>query len=176
MAAATLEDAEFNQPAKETALVAAPPRPSKSWTWLWLVLGLLGALLLFWLLSSFLKPKNENGNDSENVVDISYQVKKNHPWVNTGDPIGFTINGVEGATLNLKRGVPYLFRYSGPPGAHPFCLTASSMGGAADERLPLSPAPFDNGQKTIVFDASWPSTFYYQSSTDRSAGGQIHLV
>lgn len=141
--------------------------------------GFLFVLFLLWLLIKHKRSKN----DVKEFI-ISYAPKNKHPSKNVGSPMGFIVNGEEGATLNLQRNVPYKFTYASPPGNHPLYFTTSSLGGEdlngdscrefkhlpelGDDKESLSSA-------VVVFGNNLPSHFYYQSPVDYNMGGKINL-
>jgi len=72
--------------------------------------------------------------DPDPKVDFTVRAKAktaNHPWVNEGHSVGYTINGSEGLTLTLIRGVAYVFEIQ--ISGHPFYISSDDTGVGADE-------------------------------------------
>lgn len=148
-----------------------------------------GFLLLLIGLAMWSNYQRKREKELREEFVITYGPKISHPWRNTGSTTGFIVNGVEGPTLNLKRGIPYKFTYASPPGQYPFYFTKSEMGGEGftisdpkkRQRIPGSPilgeseSPLDLTTVTVIFDNHYPSTFYYQSTNYPRMGGIIHL-
>jgi hypothetical protein len=173
---------------KEDTSAAAPQKKSnlKS-VGLWIVLGLLGLGLIALLIYFLTKPKTTTATSTaaatpgSSPIALSFTVvpKMKHPWLGTGSQSGFSINGEEGGTLNLQRNTPYMFHYDAGTGGDALYFTSSTTGGDLSNQLPSAASassPIQPGEsRTVTFDASYPSTFYYQSSANPSMGGVIHL-
>lgn len=140
------------------------------------VVIIIAFIIIISLILLYLWLKNRQAKTPKEFV-ITYLPKNRHPWKRIGSTMGFSINGIEGPNLELKRGVPYMFTYASPnPSLHPFYFTTSDIGGVGDDhRISGSPEIDSLGSKVIVFDKHYPNTFYYQSALEPKMGGMIHL-
>jgi len=109
-----------------------------------------------------------------NVIEIAYKPKEQHPWKDQGAPMGFVLNGREGATITLVRGRTYRFEYTAPPGIHAFCFTTDPEIGQGS-LLIGSVRPFDC-TTTVHIGSDFPSELYYQSYSHKKMGGRIFVV
>lgn len=147
-------------------VVVVPAKSGFNWFWILVIVALI-LLLIWWMRRS-------------NAQDILVNVKpktSQHPWFNQGSPNGFTVNGVEGGTLNLKRGKTYRFVYQAPVtntiNDHLFYFTNSDTGGPGDNgMISGSPAPFLK-TTTVKIDSKYPDTFYYQCANHPRMGGRV---
>ena len=88
---------------------------------------------------------------------------------------GQNISGtpIQGAALQLVRGVVYTFDLTAVPSFHPFIITSSSVGATSSGGF--SVASFGS---SLAFtpDANTPSQLYYQCTNHASMGGTITIV
>lgn len=101
-----------------------------------------------------------------------------HPWSGQGWPEGYVINGSEGATLTLERGVTYTFQMQNVPGLHPFYISTSSSGAGAGAYTDGVDGNFASGNQTLTFtpSADAPNVLYYQCSSHDFMGGTINVT
>jgi len=62
------------------------------------------------------------------TVDVALKTSA-HPTFGMGHAEGYRIDGVEGATLQLERGVTYTFQMEGVSVVHPFYISTDEAGG-----------------------------------------------
>ena len=101
-----------------------------------------------------------------------------HPYFGQGHPMGFAIDGVEGATLTVQRGQTYTFQLSGVQAFHPFYLsTDATGGGSAPYTAGVTGAPA-SGTATVTFavPASAPDALWYQCANHAFMGYRINVV
>lgn len=94
-----------------------------------------------------------------------------HPNFGKGNHRGFIVNGVEGSVLNLKRNVRYFINYNDILENNPLYFTKSNVGMLREERL----TPEVTSSREIVFDKTFPSLFFYQSTKNPAMGGIVNL-
>lgn len=101
-----------------------------------------------------------------------------HPLFNTGHPMGFVVDGVEGAELTLVRGRTYTFQMSGVQSFHPFYVTTSALGGGAAEWTEGVTGNFATGTATLTFavPASAPDLLWYQCGNHQQMGWRMNVV
>ena len=112
-----------------------------------------------------------------------------HPWFGIGFSAGYVLQGtgisvinlqgqniagtpVQGAALQLVRGVRYAFDLTFVPSSHPFIITTSSVGATTTG---LTQGAFGS-IVTFTPDANTPSQLYYQCTNHASMGGIITIV
>ena len=101
-----------------------------------------------------------------------------HPYFGQGHPMGYAINGVQGATLTLQRGQTYTFQMSNVSGVHPFYFTADAAGGgSAAYTTGVTGAPA-SGTATVTFavPASAPDLLWYQCTNHAFMGFRLNIV
>lgn len=97
---------------------------------------------------------------------------RNHPFYGRGSPLGFSINGIVGQTLNLQKGASYTFNINTP--GHPFYFTTSSVGGNGTEgTLMGTVAPMTVGTLIFTVPLNAPDQFYYQCATHPYMGTYV---
>ena len=100
----------------------------------------------------------------------------NHPLYGVGSDLGFVINGVEYAQLELQRGVIYAFSYNDPLAPqHPFYLTTSDVGGTGNTD-PVTGPGIPNpiiGNVSVTLPPTAPDLFYYECQAHPYMGGPI---
>lgn len=102
-----------------------------------------------------------------------------HPYYKQGSNLGYAVDGVQGKTLNLKRNTKYQFIVKGMPtvaptdkSGHPVYLS-NDPAGTGKEPIANTPAP--DYTIDIIFDDSFPSSFYYDCGNHPYMGGLIQL-
>jgi hypothetical protein len=102
-----------------------------------------------------------------------------HPYFGMGAFDGYQIDGVEGAVLQLQRGVTYTFQMNGTPVFHPFMMSTSEVGGFpfVGEYLTGVVNSGASGFGTLEFtpDATTPSLLYYQCGNHMFMGYKIEI-
>lgn len=101
-----------------------------------------------------------------------------HPYVGQGHPMGFAIDGVQGATVTVQRGQTYTFQLSGVQAFHPFYLsTDAAGGGGAPYTAGVTGAPA-TGSATVTFavPANAPDLLWYQCGNHAFMGFRINVV
>jgi len=105
-----------------------------------------------------------------------------HPLYGSGSSMGYTVNGIEGATINLVPGEKYKFIVTHHQYSHPFYLTTDPHGGAGTQAgIYLSgvsyPGFTSTAVSTIYFTTSsnTPSTLYYMNDDFPDMGGPINV-
>lgn len=97
-----------------------------------------------------------------------------HPFFGKGSPLGFSINGTQGAPLNLKRNVEYTFVYNNS--GHPFYFSSSEEGDHEGAfKIPNTVDPFTTTTK-VTFDSSTQGGFFYACSLHSYMGGTVTLM
>lgn len=101
-----------------------------------------------------------------------------HPYFGAGHPMGFVIDGVEGAEVTLVRGQTYTFTMNGVQAFHPFYLTTSDLGGGAAEWTEGVTGNFATGTATLTFavPASAPDLLWYQCGNHQQMGWRINVT
>ena len=101
-----------------------------------------------------------------------------HPYFGQGHPMGYAIDGVEGAELTLVRGQTYTFQMAGVSPVHPFYLTASDLGGGSAEWTDGVTGNFASGTATLTFavPASAPALLWYQCGSHQQMGWKLNIV
>ncbi len=103
-----------------------------------------------------------------------------HPWNGMGFDFGYVVDGVQGATLNLKRRTKYTFLLN-QGCAHPFYIGTSNIGGATapgqiTAGVSLSgAAACDDAVLTYTPGAKAPDMLFYQCGVHEQMGGKITL-
>ncbi len=116
----------------------------------------------------------------EHAVDFEVTVQEkglNHPYAQTGGPLGYAIDGMPGEELMLERGKTYTFRMSGVPEAHPFYFTTDPVGGGANAyTLGVEGTPAW-GADVVTFtpDEHTPGVLYYGSTRSTSMGWRLRM-
>ena len=120
--------------------------------------------------------EEDRGMDASDVIRIGVAEKtRAHPLFGRGSPMGYVVNGREGATIRMKRGQTH--RFSVDAIGHPFYFTRDPIGGrATDENLTLE--AIDAVRTTFEFEAigALPASFYYQCHVHPSMGGRVQIV
>ena len=115
--------------------------------------------------------------DPDPMVDFTVRAATktaNHPWVNEGHSVGYTINGNQGATLELIRGTKYVFDVNTP--GHPFYISTDDTGvGAGEVTNGVTGSMTTNGTLSFTPNSSHPDTLYYQCSVHPKMGYFILL-
>lgn len=92
-----------------------------------------------------------------------------HPYYGQGSELGFAINGIEGATLNLIPGVKYFIDYRDPlSSSHPLYIANNPIGMGVGR---IS----DNITKPEVLVFNDPGAFYYACAAHEWMGGEIFV-
>jgi hypothetical protein len=101
-----------------------------------------------------------------------------HPWFGQGWPEAYTVDGVQGRTLTLERGVTYTFAMQSVPAMHPFYLSTSSSGAGQGVLTAGVSGNFASGNQTLTFtpSAATPDIVYYQCSSHDMMGGRINVT
>jgi hypothetical protein len=101
-----------------------------------------------------------------------------HPAFGEGWTEGYVIDGVQGATLTLQRGVTYTFQMQAVPSLHPFYISTSATGAGAGVYSEGVTGNFATGNQTLTFTppASGPNVLYYQCQSHDSMGWRINLT
>ena len=110
-----------------------------------------------------------------------------HPFYNQGFDKGFTVNGVSGARLELRRGQTYEFDIStlkdsdtGKPENEPFIFTYNASGGSTKDEVFQTISPTSNGTIRLRIPEDFPQRpsnqsfdFYYMSTNHEYVGGYV---
>ncbi|MFM8431191.1 MAG: beta strand repeat-containing protein, partial [Bacteroidota bacterium] len=106
-----------------------------------------------------------------------------HPYFGTGSPNGYVLNGVQGPVLTMVRGITYKFYFDGQGTCcsstlgHPFIMTNSTVGGAANTGDVINDGVIQYGDSTFFTpDANTPSTIYYMCDVHESMGSLINVI
>ena len=99
-----------------------------------------------------------------------------HPFYNQGSKFGYIIEGVQGATLKLKRGRAYTFEIDTV--GHPFYLTTDDTGGQGFPGSLMRKGgpgaiPTDKGMMTFKIPLNFPDRTFYQCGVHPKMGGHI---
>lgn len=101
-----------------------------------------------------------------------------HPYFGQGWSEGYVIDGVEGKSLTLVRGVTYTFQMENVSPIHPFYITTSEAGASVGTYENGVTGNFVTGNQTLTFtppeDA--PDVLYYQCQTHEYMGAQLNIV
>ncbi|HEX9953108.1 MAG TPA: hypothetical protein VGB53_15165 [Rubricoccaceae bacterium] len=101
-----------------------------------------------------------------------------HPYFGQGHPMGFAIDGVQGATLTLQRGQTYTFQMNTPSGLHPFYISTDAAGGGAGLWAAGVTGNNATGTATLTFTvpASAPNEMWYQCNFHQFMGYRISVI
>ena len=109
-----------------------------------------------------------------NVTTISKTAA--HPHFGAGSAFGFSVDGIEGATLQLNRGQLYVFQLDASMLGHPFHFSTAEQGGVGSPLLAGTFVPSDTGDVEVAFDESHPDDFFYACAIHDYMGGQVTLA
>ena len=111
------------------------------------------------------------------VFSITAATKdKTHPFFGQGHKIGLVVDGVQGKTLVLTRGVEYTFNIDTGP-QHDFYFSTSSVGQGGSTVTEGVEGQFTfRGTVTFTPSAVTPDIVYYECRNHRSMGGMIKIV
>ena len=115
----------------------------------------------------------------ENFLYDDFDVKvaeknESHPFFGEGSRMGYVIDGVQGKTLRLVRGIGYNLKIDTP--GHPFYFTTDSVGGLGSPgSLMGNLNPIDQGVMNFVVPANFPDNLYYMCSRHPSMGGRVEV-
>lgn len=99
-----------------------------------------------------------------------------HPWFGIGHDDGFTLNGVQGGEIVLRRGHAYVFRVDSDP-RHDFYLSSSDIGWGAGVINQGVKGNFTySGEVTFTPGAGTQDVIYYQCQNHKAMGGRIFVV
>lgn len=101
---------------------------------------------------------------------------KTHPFYGQGHKIGMVVDGVQGQSLVLTRGVEYTFNIDAGP-QHDFYFSTSAVGQGASTVTDGVEGQFTfRGTVTFTPGVATPDVVYYQCRNHRNMGGVIHVV
>ena len=110
--------------------------------------------------------------------NITVQVKTSaHPLFGKGEPVGFVVDGVEGAPITLTRGKKVTFGVDAP--GHPFYLSTNVDGGPGfpgEITAGVTNSRVQTGLLTFTPGADTPSTIYYNCGVHLDMGGTITIT
>lgn len=98
-----------------------------------------------------------------------------NPYFDQGHPMGYAIDGVEGAEITVRRGETVVFQLAGVQSFHPFYLSTSASGGGAGEYTDgVTGAPATGDQTvTFVVPLDAPDLLWYQCTFHQFMGFRI---
>lgn len=101
-----------------------------------------------------------------------------NPYFNQGHPMGYTMNGVEGAEITVRRGETVTFQLAGVQSFHPFYLSTSPSGNGAGEYTDgVTGAPATGNQTvTFVVPMDAPDLLWYQCTFHEFMGYRITVI
>jgi len=136
-----------------------------------IVLFLLVALVvIIWLWVSF----QPTGDKRRNFTVEQITKDSTHPWFGLGSTTGFSIDGVQGKTLHLRKGVAYQFTLNAP-NLRLYFTDQPRGGSGAPRKVSGTPDPF-TGTETVTFPLNTPQIIYYnEGSCCQFVGGVIIL-
>lgn len=142
-----------------------------------LAAGLAGAVALLLLLLAVRPGTVLAQNQTTFTVTVAPKTSE-HPFFGQGFGEGYVVDGVQGQTLTLTRGVTYTFQMQNVPSQHPFYITTSIVGAGAAE---YSEGVTGNGavnNETLTFTPSdtAPDSLYYNCTNHQYMGGAIVLT
>jgi len=100
------------------------------------------------------------------------------PYFGQGSTLCFAIDGVQGKTLNLKRGVAYQFNVDMP--GHPVYFSTTPEGVGTNpitqpSSCVVTPTSIGGCSVSITFDNTFPNQFFYACGVHPFMGGKIIL-
>lgn len=101
-----------------------------------------------------------------------------HPYFNQGHPMGYAIDGVQGAELTLVKGNTYTFQMQGVQAFHPFYFTPDAAGGgtaAYTDGVTGAPAS-GNAAVTFTVPMTAPGELWYQCNNHAFMGFRIVVI
>lgn len=99
-----------------------------------------------------------------------------HPFYGQGSKMGLVVDGVQGKTLVLTRGVEYTFNVNTGP-MHDFYFSSNPVGQGASTITEGVTGQFTyRGTVEFAPAASTPGVVYYQCRNHKNMGGKIHVV
>ncbi|MEQ6340810.1 MAG: hypothetical protein M3A44_03940 [Gammaproteobacteria bacterium] len=99
-----------------------------------------------------------------------------HPFYGQGSKMGLVVDGVQGKTLVLTRGVEYTFNVNTGP-MHDFYFSNNPVGQGASTITEGVTGQFTyRGTVEFAPAASTPGVVYYQCRNHKNMGGKIHVV
>ncbi|MDX1252883.1 MAG: hypothetical protein IDH49_11660 [Gammaproteobacteria bacterium] len=124
-----------------------------------------------------LVPAADGANTAaKSFVVTSAEKDSTHPFFGQGSKIGLLVDGVQGKTVALTRGVEYTFNVNTGP-QHDFYFSSSPVGQGASTITDGVTGQFTyRGAVTIAPGVSTPDVIYYQCRNHRNMGGKIHVV
>ncbi len=101
---------------------------------------------------------------------------KTHPFFGKGHKIGLVLDGVQGKSLVLTRGVEYTFNVDTGP-QHDFYFSTSAVGQGGSTVTDGVEGQFTfRGTVTFTPSATTPDVVYYQCRNHKSMGGMLKIV
>lgn len=99
-----------------------------------------------------------------------------HPFFGQGSTNGYTVNGVEGRSLTLVRGVTYSFNINAT--GFPFIISTDSVAGNYTNEVlnGVTGSRTTSGTLTFTPNATHPSLLYYASGTQARMGYRLRIV
>ena len=129
--------------------------------------------------AAFAATAASTGSESleKRVFSITAATKdKTHPFFGKGHKIGLTLDGVQGKSLVLTRGVEYTFNIDTGP-QHDFYFSTSAVGQGGSTVTDGVEGQFTfRGTVTFTPSAVTPDVVYYQCRNHRSMGGMLKIV
>lgn len=99
-----------------------------------------------------------------------------HPYFGYGHEEGFTVNGVQGGEIVLRRGQAQTFSIDSDP-RHDFYFSTSDIGWGAGVISQGATGNFTyRGQVEFTPDAATPEVIYYQCQNHKAMGGRIFVL
>ncbi len=119
----------------------------------------------------------DSKSTEQRVFSITAVTKdQTHPFFGQGHKIGLALDGVQGKTLVLTRGVEYTFNIDTGP-QHDFYFSTSAVGQGGSTVTDGVEGQFTfRGMVTFTPSATTPDVVYYQCRNHRSMGGMLRIV
>ena len=116
-------------------------------------------------------------NLDKRIFSITAAAKdKTHPFFGKGHKIGLVLDGVQGKSLALTRGVEYTFNVDTGP-QHDFYFSTNAVGQGGSTVTDGVEGQFTfRGAVTFTPSAVTPDVVYYQCRNHRSMGGMLKIV
>lgn len=133
-----------------------------------------GMMLLLCISITALASPTVQAQDTTFAVNVVSKTSA-HPYNGMGNPNGYAVNGEQGATLTLIRGVTYEFNLDGVSSFHPFYISTSASGGGSGEYTDGVTNSMASDGETLTFtpNTSTPDTLYYQCGNHTYMGYKL---
>lgn len=136
-----------------------------------------GLCLFAFLVMFMIPPVKAVAQSTTFTVSVAPKTAE-HPFSGRGWGEGYVIDGEEGPTLTLVRGVTYTFQMQDVAAIHPFYISTSESGAGGDVYDEGVENTGATGNETLTFTPgeNTPDVLYYNCLTHEYMGGTINVV